>query len=109
VKIISWNLLHSIGATLEEVVYLVEREHPDLFLMQEATAAMDHLPARIGGHYARNPLPGRLHGLAAWSPYPSPRRRTRSPCSQACSSSGSARSWLWRTSPSPMCTCRMAS
>jgi endonuclease/exonuclease/phosphatase family metal-dependent hydrolase len=70
VKIISWNLLHSIGATLEEVVHLVERERPDLFLMQEATAAMDHLPARIGGHYARNPLPGRLHGLAAWSPLP---------------------------------------
>ena len=36
--------------------------------MQEATAAIDHLPSRIGGYYARNPLPGRLHGLAAWSP-----------------------------------------
>jgi endonuclease/exonuclease/phosphatase (EEP) superfamily protein YafD len=35
VKIISWNLLHSIGATLEEVVHLAEQERPDLFLMQE--------------------------------------------------------------------------
>jgi endonuclease/exonuclease/phosphatase (EEP) superfamily protein YafD len=70
VKIISWNLLHSIGATLEEVVHLAEQEKPDLFLMQEATVAIDHLPAKIGGHYARNLLPGRLHGLAAWSPLP---------------------------------------
>ena len=69
-KIVSWNLLHSIGATLDEVAQLVEREQPDLFLMQEAMAAMDHLPARIGGYYARNPLPGRTHGLAAWSPLP---------------------------------------
>ncbi len=69
-KIISWNLLHSVGATLEEVVQLVKREQPDLLLMQEATAAIDNLPARIGGHYARNPLPGRLHGLAAWRPLP---------------------------------------
>jgi endonuclease/exonuclease/phosphatase family metal-dependent hydrolase len=69
-KIVSWNLLHSIGATLDEIEHLVERETPDLLLMQEATEAVDHLPARIGGHYARNPLPGRLHGLAAWCPLP---------------------------------------
>jgi len=70
VKIVSWNLLHSIGATLDEVVHLADREKPDLLLMQEATAAIDQLAARIGGHYARNPLPGRVHGLAAWSPLP---------------------------------------
>jgi endonuclease/exonuclease/phosphatase family metal-dependent hydrolase len=35
--------------------------------MQEATALIDSLPARIGGHYARASLPGRHHGLAAWS------------------------------------------
>jgi endonuclease/exonuclease/phosphatase family metal-dependent hydrolase len=69
-KIISWNLLHSVGATLEEIMHLAEREKPDLLLMQEATEAVDSLPARIGGHYARNPLPGRLHGLAAWSLLP---------------------------------------
>jgi endonuclease/exonuclease/phosphatase family metal-dependent hydrolase len=69
-KIVSWNLLHSVGATLEQIVHLAERERPDLLLMQEATEAVDALPARIGGQYARNPLPGRLHGLAAWCPLP---------------------------------------
>jgi endonuclease/exonuclease/phosphatase (EEP) superfamily protein YafD len=67
-KIISWNLLHSIGASSDEIVRLVEREQPDLLLMQEATAVIDDLPRRIGGHYARVPLPGRHHGLALWSP-----------------------------------------
>ena len=66
-KIVSWNLLHSIGATIEEVIHLVDRERPDLLLMQEATAAIDRLPTRISGFYSRNPLPGRHHGLAAWS------------------------------------------
>jgi len=68
-KIVSWNLLHTIGATLEHVEHLIHREQPDLMLMQETTADMDRLPHRIGGHYARNPLPGRKHGLAAWSPF----------------------------------------
>jgi endonuclease/exonuclease/phosphatase family metal-dependent hydrolase len=26
----------------------------------------------LGGHYVRHPLPGRIHGLAAWSPRPLP-------------------------------------
>ena len=69
-KILSWNLLHSIGATLDEVVHLIEREQPDLLLMQEATRSIDDLPSRIGGYYARNPLPGRIHGLAVWNPLP---------------------------------------
>jgi endonuclease/exonuclease/phosphatase family metal-dependent hydrolase len=69
-KIVSWNLLHSVGATLDEIVHLAEREKPDLLLMQEATETVDRLPDRIGGHCARNPLPGRLHGLAAWCPLP---------------------------------------
>jgi endonuclease/exonuclease/phosphatase family metal-dependent hydrolase len=69
-KIISWNLLHRSGATLEEIEHLIAREQPDLMLMQETTARIDMLPSRIGGHYARAPLPGRLHGLAAWSPSP---------------------------------------
>jgi endonuclease/exonuclease/phosphatase (EEP) superfamily protein YafD len=67
-KIISWNLLHSVGAGAEDVQALIARHRPDLLLMQEATANIDHLPARIGGHYARVVLPGRQHGLAAWSP-----------------------------------------
>ena len=68
-KIISWNLLHSVGAGAEDVQALVTRYRPDLFLMQEATARIDHLPERLGGHYARVVLPGRQHGLAAWSPF----------------------------------------
>jgi endonuclease/exonuclease/phosphatase (EEP) superfamily protein YafD len=69
-RIISWNLLHSIGARVENVVALAQRHQPDLLLMQEATAEFDHLPQRLGGHYARLALPGRHHGLAAWSPNP---------------------------------------
>ena len=67
-KIISWNLLHSVGAGVDDVARLVFDERPDLLLMQETTAAIDRLPARVGGFYARTPLPGRHHGLAAWSP-----------------------------------------
>jgi endonuclease/exonuclease/phosphatase family metal-dependent hydrolase len=40
--------------------------------MQEATQHMDRLADRVGGHYARTPLPGRIHGLAMWSPRPFP-------------------------------------
>ena len=68
--IISWNLLHSIGARMENVAGLALQHQPDLLLMQEATAEIDHLPERLGGHYARIALPGRHHGLAAWSPHP---------------------------------------
>lgn len=67
--IISWNLLHSIGARVENVAALAQRHQPDLLLMQEATAEIDHLADRLGGHYARISLPGRHHGLAAWSPH----------------------------------------
>jgi len=66
-KIISWNLLHTTGAEVEHVQAMIAEHRPDLFLMQEATEAIDVLPLRLGGHYARMELPGRLHGLAAWS------------------------------------------
>ncbi len=71
--IISWNLLRLTGATIDDVVDLAQRERPDVLLMQEATDAIDALPARLGGFYARVPLPGRIHGLAIWSPMPRPR------------------------------------
>ena len=74
-KIISWNLWRTRGATIEDVVALIGREQPDLFLMQEATREIDALPHRLGGFYARVPLPGRIHGLAAWSPVARPRPR----------------------------------
>jgi endonuclease/exonuclease/phosphatase (EEP) superfamily protein YafD len=69
-KIISWNLLHTKGAGIENILDLVAREQPELLLLQEATAPIDKLPDRLGGAYARITLPGRAHGLAAWSPLP---------------------------------------
>ncbi len=67
-KVVSWNLLRLTGATLEDVVTLIQEQRPDLMLMQEATQRIDELPLRLGGSYARVPLPGRIHGLAMWSP-----------------------------------------
>ena len=69
-KIISWNLLRLKGASLDDLVRLIRREQPDLLLMQEATQDIAGLTARIGGQFARTPLPGRIHGLAMWSPTP---------------------------------------
>lgn len=69
-KIISWNLLHRSGATIDEVIQLIHRENPDLLLMQECTDQIDSLPKKIGGHYLRDPHPGRHHGLSSWSREP---------------------------------------
>lgn len=68
-KAISWNLLRLTGAAVEDVATLIADRRPDLLLMQEATQEMDALPALAGGHFHREPLPGRIHGLAAWSPH----------------------------------------
>ena len=65
-KILSWNLLHSQGAGLGDVLSLVAAHSPDLLLLQEATAAIDGL-REIGGTYIRCVMPGRSNGLAAWS------------------------------------------
>ena len=67
-KIISWNLLRLTGATLDDVAWLVRRHRPDILLMQEATHAIDALPGLVGGHDSRTNLPGRIHGLAVWTP-----------------------------------------
>ncbi len=67
-KVVSWNLLRLTGASLDDVVALVGRERPHLLLMQEATQRIDDLPLRLGGSYSRVLLPGRIHGLAMWSP-----------------------------------------
>ncbi|WP_428485714.1 endonuclease/exonuclease/phosphatase family protein [Rhodopila sp.] len=67
-KLISWNLLRLTGASRDDVVRLIRREHPDLLLMQEATREMDGLTRSVGGHYQRDQMPGRVHGLAVWSP-----------------------------------------
>jgi endonuclease/exonuclease/phosphatase (EEP) superfamily protein YafD len=71
-KLISWNLLRLTGASLDDVARLIRREHPDLLLMQEVTQEMDGLTRRVGGQYQRNLMPGRVHGLAVWSPTPLP-------------------------------------
>ena len=71
-KLISWNLLRLTGASLHDVVRLIRREQPDLLLMQEATHEMDALTKRVGGQYQRNLMPGRIHGLAVWSPMSRP-------------------------------------
>lgn len=71
-KVISWNLLRRTGAAVKDVADLVRREAPDLLLMQEATREIEALPTLVGGHFYREPLPRRIHGLAAWSPFPLP-------------------------------------
>jgi endonuclease/exonuclease/phosphatase (EEP) superfamily protein YafD len=72
VKVISWNLLRLTGAAVADVANLIKTQKPDLMLMQEATEELDALPRIVGGHFHREPLPGRIHGLAAWSPHPLP-------------------------------------
>ena len=71
-KVISWNLLRRTGAAVEDVAALVAQQRPDLLLMQEATAPLKALPALIGGCFYGEPMPGRIHGLAAWSPHALP-------------------------------------
>lgn len=66
-KIISWNLLHRSGAVAEDICELIDEEKPDLFLMQEATTAIESLPDHVGGQFYKQPWPGRRHGLGAWS------------------------------------------
>lgn len=69
-KIVSWNLLRRVGANVAGIAALIEREQPDLVLMQEATKDIEGLRAKVGGHYAWAQMPGRIHGLAVWSPTP---------------------------------------
>lgn len=75
-RIISWNLLRLVGADVKDVAKLIERHRPDLLVMQEATKELGELPAVVGGYFFREPLHGRVYGLAVWSPHPLPRPRT---------------------------------
>jgi len=67
IKILSWNLYHTVGALVDDVSALIINEKPDIFLMQEVTASIDALPSNSGGYYYRQPWPKRKHGLAVWS------------------------------------------
>ncbi|MBV9811865.1 MAG: endonuclease/exonuclease/phosphatase family protein [Acetobacteraceae bacterium] len=66
-RIVSWNLLRRTGASLDDVAGLIALAAPDLLLMQEATPEIESLAGRVGGHLARAPLPGRIHGPAIWT------------------------------------------
>ncbi|MGB8365516.1 MAG: endonuclease/exonuclease/phosphatase family protein [Rhizomicrobium sp.] len=68
-RIISWNLLRRVGAGVEDLAALVVRYQPDVLLMQEATEEMAALPTIVGGHFFREPMHGRVYGLAVWSPH----------------------------------------
>lgn len=68
-RLISWNLLHRDGAGVAEVATLIERYSPDLLLMQEVTEVFQALVPLAGGVFDREPLPGRVHGLAMWMPH----------------------------------------
>lgn len=74
-RVISWNLLRLVGAGVPDVAALIKRHHPDILLMQEATEELQGLPAVVGGHFFREPMHGRVYGLAIWSPHPLPRPR----------------------------------
>lgn len=71
-KIISWNLLRLTGASVNDVISLIEHEQPDVLLMQEATSTIDGLARAVGGHYVRHMLPGNVHGHgpATWARAP---------------------------------------
>ena len=69
-RIVSWNLLRTVGASVEDVARLIRREAPDLLVMQEVTTAIESLPDLVGGHFVRAQMPSRIHGLAVWSPTP---------------------------------------
>lgn len=68
-RVISWNLLRLVGAGVEDVAALIARHKPDILLMQEATAEIETLPDFAGGHVFREPMAGRVYGLAVWSPH----------------------------------------
>jgi len=68
-KVISWNVLRLIGARVEDVAALIEFHRPDLLLLQEATKDLEALPTLVGGCFFREPLDGRIYGLAVWSPH----------------------------------------
>ena len=72
-KVISWNLWHRRGAVLAHLAALIEAEHPDLLLMQEAKPNLSELTDVVGGHFHFLELPKRVYGLGAWTPHDIPK------------------------------------
>lgn len=72
-KVISWNLLRLNGAAVNDLIALIERERPDLLFLQEATEQVKTLADIVGGQIHHALLPGRIHGLAVWTPHLIPR------------------------------------
>jgi endonuclease/exonuclease/phosphatase family metal-dependent hydrolase len=71
-RVVSWNMLRSIGADLADLEQLIRRERPDILLLQEVTAGFESICDRVGGFFVRAQMPGRIHGLAVWSRLPLP-------------------------------------
>ncbi len=67
-KIVSWNLLYRQGAAAADIAQIIQRQQPDLFLMQEATRGIDDLPALVGGKFHKLPWKGKSYALGAWVP-----------------------------------------
>ena len=111
-KVISWNLLRLTGAGVEDVAALVEQHHPDLLFLQEAIEETADLPALVGGYFFREPLEGRIYGLAVGArihccgPMRYACRFRR--CPVACRLA-SHKSCTWVTWLSPTCIFRTAS
>jgi len=68
-RLISWNLYYRRGAAAADVAALIARNNPDLFLMQEATRGIDHLPRLVGGRFVNLPWTGKSYHLAIWTPH----------------------------------------
>ena len=68
-KVVSWNVLCFSGAGVKDVAALVEQHHPDLLFLQETIEELADLPTLVGGYFFREPLDGRIYGLAVWSPH----------------------------------------
>ncbi|MCX8666310.1 endonuclease/exonuclease/phosphatase family protein [Acetobacteraceae bacterium B3987] len=69
-RLVSWNLFHEDGATLEDIRLLMRVTKPDILLMQECRLFTNRLPELVGGYFSRLASEGRVHGTACWSRYP---------------------------------------
>lgn len=69
-RILSWNLLHKNGASLKEILALLDSTQADILLLQEARFFTSQILQEKGGFYHRAPLKYYRHGSACWSRFP---------------------------------------